>query len=181
MWQLIFVNHLIVQKGKMRMNNLLLTLGDWKGEGHGHYEKIFIESNYDVYLIRQSYKASCKMIGLSFDYYENYTEFDLSKEPWRAIWVGFWEPRIDAKALSILYKYNLISEVVDCTTCFISEAASNLIMRFIALSAPDDLKYEFLDFEEQPDYFLNKISSKSEPINGWGNEELISTLGYGLF
>ena len=41
-------------------------------------------------------------------------------------------------------------------------------MQFIALSMPEDFKYEFFEIE-------------SDPINGWWNNELNVQFGYGLF
>ena len=54
-----------------------LVLGDWSEDGHGISEDFLFECNYDVHKIRQAYKDSCRKLGVTFNYNEDYTGLGL--------------------------------------------------------------------------------------------------------
>lgn len=145
------------------MENIMkLTLGDWSDDGHGKYEEFYIKSNYDVHKVRQAYKDSCKKTGLSFNHNEDYTGLNLGYGSTRQIWTEYESRELSEDAIEILRKFG-IDDYFDDT-----DDAASLMMKFIALSMPEDFEYEFFCIE-------------AEPINGWWNNELNVQFGYGLF
>ena len=59
------------------MERVKLTIGDWSQDGHNQYEEFVYESNKSVHEIRQAYKDSCKLTGISFNHNEDYTGLNL--------------------------------------------------------------------------------------------------------
>lgn len=148
-----------------------LTLGDWSKDGHERSDEFKYISNYPVDKIRQSYKDSCKLTGLTFNYNENYTGLKLSYESWRYIWTEYEDCHINEEAVDILNEFGI--DVVkiynlDDEYYFEPTYASDLIMRFIGLSMPSDWVYSL-------------VKDEYEPINGWWNGDLNVQFGYGLY
>lgn len=151
-----------------------LTLGDWSNDGHGKYKEYNYISNYEVSKIREAYKKSCKLTGLTFNNNENYTGRDLNYGSWRKIWTEYESYQIKEEAVEILKEYGLDivemygnSIVIDNEYVLNEEEAADLIMKFISLSMPKYWTYEL----EQ---------NKYENINSY-NTELNEQFGYGLF
>lgn len=148
-----------------------LTLGDWSKDGHEKSDEFKYISNYSVKTIRDAYKNSCKLTGLTFNHNENYTDLDLIHDSWRYIWTEYEDSHIDEEAIEILKEFGLdVVEIYNLDDdCFFEvKDASDLIMRFIGLSMPSDWVYSLTE-----DVY--------EPINGWWNDDLNVQFGYGLY
>lgn len=150
-----------------------LELGDWSGDGHKISESFLFDCNYDIHKIRQAYKDSCKKLGITFNYNEDYTGLGLGYGSERQVWTEYREPSISETAFDILneagcldgidsYKEDDAYYIEDTQDC------AKLIMKFIALSMPEDFRYKLTQ------------NPKVESINSW-NEELNQQFGYGLF
>ena len=164
------------EKSKARRQQFMkLTLGDWSGDGHARDEDFILLSNYDVHRIRYAYKESCKRTGIIFHsaagarYYNLLPGIDLAEEPWREVWGEYNENWICPEAERILLNDGIIrQEEIPETGLYSTEQAFEIIMRFIALSMPEDFTFEQIVFE-------------AESINAENNGELNVTMGYGLF
>jgi hypothetical protein len=58
---------------RIKMNKMILVLGDWSDDGHGICRNILVEVNKDVADVRQAYKDSCKLTTISFNNQPNFT------------------------------------------------------------------------------------------------------------
>lgn len=158
-----------------RQHFMKLTLGDWSGDGHARHEDFFLLSNYDIHRIHSAYKESCKRTGIIFHsaagarYYNLLPGIDLAEEPWREVWGEYNENWICPEAERILLNDGIIrKEEIPETGLYSTEQAFEIIMRFIALSMPEDFTFEQIVFE-------------AASINAENNGELNVTMGYGLF
>lgn len=150
-----------------------LVLGDWSEDGHGISEDFLFECNYDVHKIRQAYKDSCRKLGVTFNYNEDYTGLGLGYGSERQVWIEYGEDGITRTAFEILNQAGCFDEIdyyEDGDEYYIEEDedCAKLIMNFISLSMPEDFTYKLI----KQDY---------ECINGFWNDELNHQFGYGLF
>ena len=153
------------------MNKVKLTIGDWSGDGHSQYEEFVFESNKTVEKIRQAYKDSCKLTGLSFNHNEDYTGLNLGYGTDRQIATEYEQYELSALAKKILTKFNIdYSEYEEDS---FSETFVKLLIDFIKLS--------LLDLELKEASFKESELKTIPPINGWWNDELNCQFGYGLF
>ena len=154
-----------------------LVLGDWSQDGHNEYEEFGIISKYNVSILRKAYKSSCKLTGLTFNHNEDYTGLLKGKYGhWRQLFTEYKSSEIEPEACKILEEFYLIEkndwdEENDGGICMDIDDVADLIMRFIALSMPEDFIYTFSDIGLK----------NAEPINGYCNAELNVQFGYGLF
>lgn len=151
-----------------------LALGDWSEDGHGISEDFLFECNYDVHKIRQAYKDSCRKLGVTFNYNEDYTELGLKYGSERQVWTEYRDDGITRTAFEILNEAGCFDEIdyyEDRDKYYLEyhKDCAKLIMNFIALSLPEDFAYKLI---ERQDY---------ECINGYWNDELNHQFGYGLF
>lgn len=148
-----------------------ISIGDWSKDGHNQYEEFVFESNKTVQQIRQAYKDSCELTGLSFNDNENYTGLDLGYSTDRQIATNYGEYKLSNLAKEVLTKFNIdYSKYEDNGE---PEIFLNLLVDFIKLSLPD-LLLEEASFKKSE---LKNIP----PVNGWWNDELNVQFGYGLF
>lgn len=118
----------------MELYKVKLTLGDWSGDGHCHYNVYKYISNYPTNMIQQAYKESCKKTGLSFSDNADYTGLNLGYDSAGLIWTEYGEDCISKEACQILKEYGIdVEEYCDDLEiqCFSKEAAVKLIMDFI--------------------------------------------------
>jgi hypothetical protein len=165
------------------MYKVKLTIGDWSGDGHEHYEEFVYNSNKTAEEIRQGYKDSCKLTGISFNHNEDYTGLDLKNRTDRHIATEYENPIVSELAVDILFKkFNIdfckifgLTEEEILIECEIQDAEQfiNLLVDFIKLSLTD-LVLEEASFKKSE---LKNI----EPINGWWNKSLNCQFGYGLY
>lgn len=151
-----------------------LVLGDWSDDGHGISKDFLFDCNYDVHKIRQAYKDSCRKLGVTFNYNEDYTGLGLRYGSKRQVWTEYEDNSITKTAFEILNNVGCFDEIdyyEDGSEYYLEEYkdCAKLIMNFIALSMPEDFTYKLI---EQQNY---------ECINGYWNDELNHAFGYGLF
>lgn len=152
-----------------------LVLGDWSKDGHGKTEDFLFDCNYDVKLIRQAYKDSCKKLGVTFNQTEDYTGLNLKNNSRKMIWTKYRDDFICKESFDILNKADCFKNVKytieDEIYCVVDnlENCAKLIMNFISLSMPKDFAYQLLK------------NDNYEPINGYWNSDLNVQFGYGLF
>lgn len=149
-----------------------ITIGDWSQDGHNQYEEFVFESNKTVKEIRQAYKDSCKLTGLSFNHNEDYTGLNLGYGTGRQIATEYGDVNISELAVNIFEKHSIKSYITfqeePNTENFLT-----LLIDFIKLSLPD------LTLQEAS---FKKSELKNIPaVNGWWNKELNCQFGYGLF
>mgnify|MGYP003474037794 CR=1 FL=1 len=150
-----------------------IPIGDWSGDGHGKCEIFIVECNYPVERVRQAYKDSCKLTGLSFNHNEDYTGIlDSKYGDARQIATEYEDNVISDVALEILLKHGIDLKTdweFDEDGAYIegTEEFLHLLFKFIKLSLLD-LNYNIC--EEELPY-----------LNGYWNADLNVQFGYGLF
>lgn len=167
------------------MNKVRLTIGDWSGDGHEVSEDFIFESNKNVEEIRQAYKDSCKLTGLSFNHNEDYTGLKLGYDTERQIATEYEECTISKLAVEILLKHGIdvwkdfaeyeLDFVPDDDDFYI-EGSENFVgiwIAFVKLSLPDLIM-------EEASFKRSELSS-IPVINGWWNDSLNCQFGYGLY
>jgi lysyl-tRNA synthetase class II len=157
------------------MDKIKITIGDWSQDGHNQYEEFVFEANKTVQEIRQAYKDSCKLTGLSFNHNEDYTGLNLNWQhpeyETRKIATEYEEYELSDLAKEILSKFN-----IDYSNYNEEPSLENfidLLINFIKLSLPD------LILEEAS--FKKSELKTIKPLNGWWTKELNCQFGYGLF
>ena len=157
-----------------------IPIGDWSKDGHNQCEIFDIEANHPVEEIRQAYKDSCKLTGISFNHNQDYTglnlPYDHPESEDRQICTEYESGNISKLAEDILRKHGLDvrdgydyyekhqDEEVNIDGC---EHFIEILMKFIKLSLPD-MEY--------------KIVKNDVPfLNGFWNKDLNVQFGYGLF
>jgi len=153
------------------MNKIRLTIGDWSQDGHNQYEEFVYESNKTVENIKQAYKNSCKLTGLSFNHNEDYTGLNIGYGSERQIATEYGECEISDLAKEILDSFKI--DYSDYEEEPSVENFIELLINFIRLSL-NDLELKEASFKKSE---LKNI----EPVNGWWNDELNVQFGYGLF
>ena len=144
-----------------------LTLGDQEKE----HKDVLFDCNYPVDKIRDAYRKSCKSLGIQFNNNIDYTGLGISNGDSRMIWTEHQDNTICEQAYDILQNTNCLSGLDirfdSYGSVLISYAdAATLIMRFIALSMPDDFAY-------------TRIEEDYESIND--DDAGYNKFGYGLF
>jgi len=89
------------------MNKVKLTIGDWSQDGHNQYEEFVFESNKTVTEIRQAYKDSCKLTGLSFNHNQDYTGLNIGYGSDRRIATEYEEYELSNLSKEIFDKFNI--------------------------------------------------------------------------
>lgn len=163
-----------------------LTLGDWSNDGHGISREILFDCNYDLKTIQDGYKKSSKDLKIAFDTNAIYTEPKLGYSSDRHIWTDYQDRGISEEAFEVLKNNNCFRNVYteDELERMVKENIEEgneekyffdledkdcamIIMNFIAISMPDDFKYEV-------------VTQDIPAINGfWG--DLNVQFGYGLY
>lgn len=153
------------------MSKVKITIGDWSQDGHNQYEEFVFESNKSVNEIRQAYKNSCKLTGLSFNHNEDYTGLSLGYGTERQIATEYEEAELSDLAKEILSTFNVNYSSYEEDSS--PDKFLQLLVSFIKLSLPD------LVLEEAA--FKKSELKDIPPVNGWWNDELNCGFGYGLF
>ena len=165
------------------MNKMYLVLGDWSNDGHGHSDKVLLESNLTVKEVQDAYKASCKLTGVEFNHNETFTG---RKRDWQEaddyrIATEYESSNIPSEALVELRKFGLTDELLqsfeedeinlneDGSYGLSEHSFVNLWMWFVKLS--------------NPNLVIQRASAKDETpcINGYWDENLNVGFGYGLY
>jgi hypothetical protein len=148
-----------------------IPIGDWSDDGHGKCDEYTINCSHPVSEVRQGYKDSCKLTGISFNHNQDYTGKNLGYGSPYQIATEYESSTISEEALEILkeHKIDFDFEVEEDEEYYIegSEEFLKLLMAFIKLSIPD-LKYEI-------------TGEDLEYLNGYWNKDLNVQFGYGLF
>lgn len=161
------------------MRKVKLTLGDWSRDGHGNSDYFVFMVNKTVSEIRQGYKDSCKKFGFQFHSGKNYTKKEycwiVCEEVGEDITLLCLEEldklrSISRNAGAIIDKFNENKNISQEEKLILF---SELVMCFIAASITDLIWYE-------AKFYKSKVRH-IEPINGWWNEELNCSFGYGLW
>lgn len=168
------------------MNKVKLSIGDWSQDGHNIYDVFVYDANKTVSEIRQAYKDSCKLTGLSFNHNQDYTELNL---PWnhpeskkRKIATEYEDSTISKLAEEILLTHGIdvwegfdraVFEPTDVVHIDGAEHFIELWLKFVRLSLPDLVL-------EEASYKKSELKT-IDAINGWWNNELNVQFGYGLF
>ena len=156
---------------------VFLTIGDWSKDGHGDFEKVYYCVNYPVADIQQAYKDSCKVTGVQFNHNKCHT--GKSDGPvYDQILTEYGNDQIRPHEIEALREHKVITdqwlaerqlvESEQHITVTEPKDVADLIMRFIALSMPDDFVYA-------------ELENSGEPINGWGDKNLNCQFGYGIY
>lgn len=160
------------------MNKMYLVLGDWSGDGHEKYDKILVESNFNVDVVQQAYKDSCKLTGVSFNYNEDFTGGTKNKIQ---VATEYEEGYIPVAALEIFVKkFGLTPEIMDNwgsddpyeedeNFSLNQDSFVNAWIWFVKLSHPN------LEIRVVPD------KENIPCINGYWSNKLNVQFGYGLY
>lgn len=137
---------------------------DYSEDGYGVHEPVIYETNYDVAAIAEGYKKSCKKYGIQFNRGDNdFTGLGLKCWDKRALWSNpsMGANWLDEKMHDLLTHTGVVPEE-DMMPSLLSEGKylanydsesdeyANAIMRFIALSMPDDFTYKIQEPENIP-------------------------------
>lgn len=149
----------------MKKKNTLLALniGDWSGDGHNKNVSVLINCNKSASEIRQAYKDSCKLTGISFNHNEDYTGVLKGQygSPFQ-ICTEYEEYKVSNEAIEKLSSFGI--EVLEEGYMNVNSFV-DLWFDFVKLSLPT-LQWEKFEVEN---------------INGFWNKELNCQFGYGLF
>lgn len=173
-----------------KMNKMYLVLGDWSNDGHGHYDKILVESNVSVKEVQNAYKSACKLTEVSFNINEDYTE---TKRDWQKaenyqIATGYEEPYCPGPALELLKKHGLTWKLVnemkptDEFYEYEEEDFDNNEKMPIDEELFINLWFWFIKLAN-PKIEIQRVSEKDEIpcINGYWDKNLNIGFGYGLY
>lgn len=164
------------------MNKVKITIGDWSEDGHSHYDVFVYESNKTVEEIRQAYKDSCKLTGISFNHNEDYTGLNVGYGSERQIATEYDNPTISKLAEEIFLQHGIDvweglskSAFTPDDVVYIDgdEHFIEILVKFIKLSLPDLIL-------EEGSFKKSELSSIAA-VNGWWNPELNCQFGYGLY
>lgn len=155
------------------MHKFNIVLGDWSDDGHGKTKKILIESNFSHEDLQKAYLESHEKTNITFhnndgtkikvcvdyeqsqltvDIYEALAKFDCPFDNLEIDGIGEASVTID-----------------NCEDCYFNEHSYlNLLMWFISLSMPSDFTWK-------------KVDDNIPNFNGYWDEKLNITLGYGLY
>lgn len=144
-----------------------LTLGDWAQNGNCTHEDYIYESNYPVERLAEAYETSCRKYGVQFNNAgHDFVGYGSDvNENWRYIWNRYDETGIDPVAYVTLEQAGILTEEdvfrMHGSGDYYVEDKAGLVLRFIALSMPEDFDYKPVDIPS-----LNAV--------------LHSNIGYGL-
>lgn len=137
-----------------------LEIGDYSEDGYGVHEPVIYDTNYDVAAIAEGYKKSCKKYGIQFNCGDNdFTGLGLKCWDKRALWSNLdtGECWLDEKTHDLLAHTGIVSEedMMPFEGEYLAiyanvDGYANAIMRFIALSMPDDFTYRIQEPENIP-------------------------------
>jgi len=137
------------------MNRMYLVLGDWSNDGHEKSSRVLLMSDHTVDKIQDAYLDSCKLTGMSF-------------HGQNAICSEYENNILDRQTLDLLKKYNYPDIELDSVP--ISEEM------FV------DIWIWFVKLTMDPTSVLEVVPNCDVPvINGYWNERLNKTFGYGIF
>lgn len=155
------------------MYRFYIVLGDWSNDGHGKSKKILIESNFTHDKLQNAYLKSCKKTDIAF-HSNNQAKITVCTE--------YEQSKLTIDIFEVLTKFNcpfndleldgigdtLITEN-NCEDCYFNETSYlNLLMWFISLSMPSNFTWQ-------------KIDDNIPNFNGYWDEKLNITIGYGLY
>lgn len=120
----------------------------------------------------EAYKTSCRKYGVQFnsvvnDYIEPASDNRSERESWRYIWSRY-DSNLDPTAYVVLEQAGVLDsenvvKAVDGDGYYVNDEAG-LVMRFIALSMPDDFSYKLvnvpslnLELHDNIGYGLNAV------------------------
>lgn len=151
------------------MYRMYLVLGDWSDDGHGKTDKILVETTHPVEEVRQAYKDSCKLTGVTFC--GDYTEV---KRDWKdarkyCIANDYEDSTISEVSLSIFEEHGcpLVDDIKNNDRHLNEGLYIPLWMWFISLSLTD--------------FTYTCVTDDVPVINGYWHEELNAGFGYGLY
>ena len=153
-------------------NKVIVTLGDWSGDGHGHYDKYEIFVSCTLKEMQDAYKASCKLTGISFNGNDDFTGIERSYAASRKnhVCTDYEESGLSEEVKEKFNELNCPWEELEIDEDYVDQDAFlGLLMWFISLSIPD-FSWRKAEKEEITPHF-----------NGWWNDELNVHLGYGLY
>lgn len=141
-----------------------IEMGDYAGASYSVHEAAVYETNYPLKDIAEAYRKSCRKYGIQFnDPGENFTGLELTTWDMRVIWSDpdTCKPDVDEKLRDLLIRIGLMGEddfePVDNAygkgyriTIYDWDECADIIMRFIALSMPDDFEYSYHEQEDIP-------------------------------
>lgn len=156
-----------------------IEMGDWSEDGYGVHKAVTYETNYNVAAIAEGYRKSCRKYGIQFhDADKDFTGLGLEIWDKRALWSNpdyFSAPGFDEKTRDLLVGTGVIDAQAvyektnrqgekEYDVDYDYRESADAIMRFIALSMPDDFTYEIQEPKDIPCL----------------NDELHVDFGYGL-
>lgn len=168
-----------------------LEIGDYSEDGYGVHEPVIYETNYDVAAIAEGYRKSCKKYGIQFNRGDNdFTGLGLKCWDKRALWSNpdmgaCW---LDEKMHDLLTHTGVVPEedMMSLEGEYLANYDSgpdeyaNAIMRFIALSMPDDFTYRIQEPENIP--CLNDTWESTSATGCWcRNLDFLPTAEVGGF
>ncbi len=153
------------------MEKMYLNVGDWSQDGHNQYKQVLVTVNKTVDEIRQAYKDSCKLTGISFNHNEDYTGLKLGYDSPFRIATEYENSVISSEAMEVLSKFGITFEMDEGENEYYIggvDEFTRIWFQFVTLSLPDLV----WSSDAKPAY---------PSINGFWNDGLNCQFGYGLF
>lgn len=144
-----------------------LVIGDWSKDGHSQSREVVYEVNKTVLEVQEAYKASCLLTTVRFDQSTpTGVKRDYQEQDKYQVAVEYEQTTLSKEAYDILKSY--IPEI-DNYVCdeFYFEDYEGLWWAFVKISLPD------VTYSEEKSDIPN--------INGWWDDNLNESFGYGLF
>lgn len=145
---------------------MYLCLGDPSGDGHGKHSNILVSTNKPVEEIREAYKSSCQLTGISFNHNDDFTGIkrDFIEVRKYHVCAEYEEYKLTQECRKILNDFGISTENFNADP--IEENFTKLWFNFVKLSLKD-LEWQI-------------IKDDIPKINGYGSG-LNVQFGYGLY
>jgi hypothetical protein len=146
------------------------NIGDYSDDGHGRNEEWLINSNRPASELKEAYKASCRLMGVSFNHNDDFTGLrgNYEEVKQRQICAEYQDSSISEYALGKLVEHGYADEyVIEWKGFDGADHFLQTVLWFIGKSMPEDWKWEFVK------------DDGVQTFNGWGG--LSCQLGYGLY
>lgn len=165
------------------MHEAFITVGDWSQDGHNEYTIYSVETTHTVEDLKRAYLTSCRKSGVRFHARHH-------DDP-NAICTGFRENYITSYHLMMLHRafrldLSNIPEIVENFSlrgfALDQDEFVMLLLWFIGKSLKN-FTYRNLKEVKKSQLEVDEIFTKKEiqVFNGWWDDVLNESLGYGLF
>jgi len=161
-------------------NRFYFVLGDWSDDGHGKTDKILIESSHPVEDVKNAYKKSCKLTGISFNHNDDFTGIkrDLHEEKLYRVCTEYEQSQLSEEIFKCFLK--LHKDGHPCEILKQMEKNKKRDGLYLNKETFIDLFFWFVSLSLK-DFKYKKIEHEYPVLNGYWDKKLNVQFGYGLY